>query len=209
MQVAVLNKENKELKKLELPEAVFKAAARPQLLFDVVQMYLNNKRQGDGKAKFRWEVAGSTRKIYKQKGTGQARHGSIRANIFVGGGVSHPPQVRDWYYNLPTTAKREALASALSLKHAEKNVLVVEDFVCKAVKTQPMVAQLKKWGLENALVVLEQDDENLLKSLRNVKHIVTTTAGRLNVLDLFRSKKVVFTEKAIGKLLERMQHGSV
>ncbi len=209
MQVAVLSKDNKELKKVDLPEAVFNVPARPQLLFDTVVMYLNNKRQGDGKAKFRHEVAGSTRKVYKQKGTGQARHGGIRANIFVGGGVAHPPRVRDWYYTLPSQAKREALVSALSLKQKETNLIVVDDLVCKEVKTQPMVAQLKKWGLNKVLLVLEQDNENMQKSLRNVKHVLCTTAGRLNALDLFRSQQVVFTEKSIDVLLKRIQHGTV
>ena len=205
MQQAVRNKENKELKKIDLPDAIFKAPVRKQLLFDVVQMYLGNRRQGDAKAKWRWEVAGSTRKIYKQKGTGQARHGGIRANIFVGGGVAHPPRTRDWTHSVPSEAKKQALISALSMKAAEKKMVVVEDIDCKGIKTKPMVAQLKKWEVEKGLIVVDTYNDTLNRSVRNIRNVACVTASSLNAMDLMQTDWAVFTEKAVGKLLERLQ----
>src|SRR3989338_11200877 len=119
MELAVLSKENKELKKIELKDSIFKAPIRRQLIFDAVQMYLASQRQGTASAKFRHEVAGSTRKIYRQKGTGNARHGSIRANIFVGGGIAFPPRPRAWRQDLSQKARLQALVSALSVKVRE------------------------------------------------------------------------------------------
>ncbi|OGQ47962.1 MAG: 50S ribosomal protein L4 [Deltaproteobacteria bacterium RIFCSPLOWO2_02_FULL_46_8] len=201
---AVLSPENKELKKVELSKAIFGAPVRQQLLFDCVQIYLANKRQGTVKAKFRCEVRGSTKKIYRQKGTGNARHGGIRANIFVGGGVSFPPRPRDWHTTIPQKARQEALISALSLRKKEGNLIVISDFPCEEIKTQKIAKTLKKWGLAKCLVVIDQPDPKLWKSIRNIPNSELTTSTNLNVLDIVRFEKIVVTEKALQALEKRL-----
>lgn len=201
---AVWSPENKELKKVELKKAVFGAPVRRQLLFDCVQLYLGNKRQGTVKAKFRCEVKGSTRKIYRQKGTGNARHGGIRANIFVGGGIAFPPRPRDWHTTIPQKTRREALISALSLRQKEENLIVVSEFPCEEIKTQATARVLKKWGLEKCLVVIDRPNEKLWKSIRNIPHVALVTATSVNVLDIIRFEKVVVTERALQVLEKRL-----
>lgn len=204
MQQPVLSKDNKELKKIDLKESIFKAPIRRQLLFDAVQMYLANRRQGTASAKFRNEVAGSTRKIYKQKGTGNARHGGIRANIFVGGGVAHPPRPKDWSYQMPRAAKQVALQTALSLKVKKGNLVVVESIETKEFKTKTMVAQLKKWKLGSCLLVIDKANDPLWKSVRNIPKVGLSTADALNAFLVVAFDKVVFTEKAMKKIEERI-----
>ena len=204
MQQAVLNKDNKELKKIELNDSIFKAPVRPQLLFDAVQMYLTNKRQGTASAKVRNEVQGSTRKIYQQKGSGNARHGGIRANIFVGGGIAHPPRVRDWTYQLPRSAKKEAMKSALSLKMKEGKLWVVEELTIKEPKTKTVVNQLRKWKLSSCLLVVEKRDENLWKSVRNISSVSLVTADSLNAHEMMLFDTLVLTEGAVQILEKRL-----
>ena len=201
---AVLGTDNKELRKVELNKAIFGGPVRRQLLFDCIQLYLLNQRQGTVQAKFRWEVAGSTKKIYKQKGTGNARHGGIRANIFVGGGISFPPRPRNWHRNLPQTFKQQALRSALSLRLKEGNLLVVDAIPLKEIKTKVAAKQLAKWGVEKGLVVVEKPDDKLTKSFRNIPHVILTTADTLNAHDILKFAKLVVTEKALGQLEKRL-----
>ena len=204
MQQPVLSKDNKELKKVELNDSIFKAPVRRQLLFDAVQMYLNNKRQGTASAKFRHEVKGSTRKIYRQKGTGNARHGSIRAGIFVGGGIAHPPKPKDWTYQLPRGAKQEALRTALSLKTKKGSLIVVEDIHAEKNKTQAIAKQLKKWKLGSCLLVVDIASNHLVCSARNLANVDLTTADDLNAFQVMAYDKVVFTEKALQTFEKRL-----
>src|SRR3989338_2128310 len=204
MELAVLSKENKELKKIELKDSIFKAPIRRQLIFDAVQMYLANQRQGTASAKFRHEVAGSTRKIYRQKGTGNARHGSIRANIFVGGGLAHPPRPRDWSYQMPQTAKQTALVSALSVKVREGNLFVVEDLEAKEIKTKAMAKQLEKWRITKCVLVVDKGSEKLWKSVRNIANVSLITADNLNAFSVIAAEKVVMTVDALKKLEARL-----
>lgn len=201
---AVLNTENKEIKKIDLEKGVFGAPIRRQLLFDAVKSYLLAKRQGTAKAKFRWEVKGSTKKIYKQKGTGNARHGGIRANIFVGGGIAFPPRPRVWNSHLSQTMRQEALRSALSLRKKEGNLLVVDGLVCKEIKTKTVVKQLAKWGIHKGLIVLDKIDDKTWKSLRNIPHIEVAVSNVVNVLDILRHEKLVVTVGALSQLEKRL-----
>ncbi|OGQ03997.1 MAG: 50S ribosomal protein L4 [Deltaproteobacteria bacterium RIFCSPLOWO2_01_44_7] len=200
---AVLGSDNKELKKVELKKAIFGAPVRRQLIFDCVQGYLTNKRQGTVKAKFRGEVKGSSRKIYRQKGTGNARHGSIRANIFVGGGIAFPPRPRAWRQDLSQKARLQALVSALALRHKEGGLLLVDKLEPKEIKTKDVVKQLAKWGVEKGLLVIDERQEKLWKSVRNIPSVDLVTADNVNVLDILRFEKVVVTEKALHKLEKR------
>lgn len=201
---AVLGPDNKEVKKITLNKAIFAAPVRRQLLFDCVQGYLTNRRQGTVKAKTRSEVRGSTRKIYRQKGTGNARHGDIKAPIFVGGGVVFPPLPRAWRHHLSQKTRKQGLISVLSLRKKEGNLIVVDSIPCKEIKTKPLAEQLRKWGIEKGILVIEEPNEKLWRSARNIANIAVVTADLLNVLDVMKYGKVVMTEKAYAKLEARL-----
>lgn len=200
----VLSGDNKELKKIELKKEIFAAPMRRQLLFDCTQIYLANKRQGTAKAKDRGEISLTTKKMYRQKGTGNARHGSYKAGIFVGGGSAFPPRPRNWYVTLPQNMKKEALKTALTLRKKEGNLLVVDHLPAKEIKTKVVAQQLTKWGVQKVLLVTDDYQEMLLKSIRNIPYVDLTTADNLNVLDILAHEKIVVTEKAIGKLEKRL-----
>lgn len=204
MKYAVLNKENKKVKELELSDAVFGAPFRKQVLFDCVQAYLANKRLGTQKAKTRGEVHGTTAKMYRQKGTGRARHGAATVNIFVGGGAAFPPTPRSWRVSLPKQMKRKALIQALSLRCKEGNLVLVDQWKTEEAKTKKAFQQLKKWEVVDGLVVIDKPDPKLWRSLRNVPKIHTVTAGDLHALDILRFEKVVLTESAVEQLEKRL-----
>ncbi|MDO8526195.1 MAG: 50S ribosomal protein L4 [Deltaproteobacteria bacterium] len=200
----ILGTDNKELKKIELNKAIFGVPVRRQLLYDCVQLYQAAKRQGTAKAKFRGEVKGSSKKIYKQKGTGNARHGSIRANVFVGGGVAFPPRPRDWSLHLPKSFRQEALKSALALRLKESNLILIDAVDCKQIKTKDMVKQLAKWGVKKVLIILDAPQEKLWKSVRNIPYVEVITAQGMNALDVLRFEKVIMTEKAVAQIEKRL-----
>ena len=200
----VLGADNKELKKIELSNAIFASPIRRQLLFDCTQIYLANKRQGTVKAKDRGEISRTTKKVYRQKGTGNARHGSLKAGIYVGGGAAFPPRPRDWHTTLPQSMKKEALKTALALRKKEGNLIVVDHFPAKEIKTKAVAGQLAKWGVKKGLLVTDAYQENLLKSVRNIPYISLAVAENINVLDVLAHEKVVVTEKALESLQKRL-----
>lgn len=204
METEVVDQDNKVVKKISVPKPVAEAKVCRQLLFDCLQAYLTNQRQGTKRAKTRGEVQGSTAKIYRQKGTGRARHGDIKANIFVGGGIAFPPKPKDWRIRLPKKAKRKALAQALRQRLEEGNLLLVDQLSVAEIKTKKVARQLEKWKVFQGLIVIEGPDEKLFKSIRNIPHIELTTTDGIHVLKVLRHPKVVFTEKAFVQLEKRL-----
>lgn len=192
------------IKKFTLPKQISEAKPNRQLLFDVVQAYLTNRRQGTQKAKTRGEVQGSTAKIYRQKGTGRARHGDIKANIFVGGGIAFPPKPRDWQIRLPKKAKRGALAQAFKVRFDEGNLMVVDQFVASEIKTKKIAKQLSEWKITDGLILVEKQDEKLFKSIRNIPRVALTTINDVNALQVLAHSKVVCTEGALAQLEKRL-----
>ena len=201
---AVFGKDNKEIKQIELNATIFGAKVRRQLLFDCVQAYLNNKRQGTVKAKDRGEVHGTTAKMYRQKGTGQARHGSFKAGIFVGGGSAFPPRPRNWHLSLPQKMRSQALLQALALRRQEGNLFLVDKIAIDQIKTKKMVEQLNKWKVTKGLVVIEKADEKIWKSLRNIPHMRMVTTDVVNALDILSFGKIIVTEAALQQLEKRL-----
>jgi len=189
---------------VKLPEAIFGAKVSKQLLFDCVQAYLANKRQGTVKAKDRGEVHGTTAKMYKQKGTGRARHGSAKAGIFVGGGSAFPPRPRDWTQRTPKQMKKTAMFQALALRYQEGNLILVDHLGVETIKTKQMAAQLRKWSLTEALLVVEKNDEKIWKSVRNIPRMRVVTFSDVNALDILSFGKIVVTEKALEALEKRL-----
>lgn len=191
-------------KKTIFDEALPTGGRFEQTLFDTIRIYRSNKRQGTSKAKTRGEVHGTTAKMYRQKGTGNARHGDYKANIFVGGGLAFPPLPKSWRLGNNKKTRQKALRQALSLRKKEGNLLVVDDFKATAIKTKPVLEQIKKLKAEKGLFVVEKTDEKLTKSMRNIPLVGLTTADQLNALEVLSFGKLVITKAALENLEKRL-----
>ncbi|WIM97122.1 50S ribosomal protein L4 [Actinoplanes oblitus] len=201
--VDIINAEGAKAGSVDLPASVFDAQANIPLMHQVVVAQLAAARQGTHKAKTRGEVAGGGKKPYKQKGTGRARQGSIRAPQFTGGGVVHGPVPRDYSQRTPKKMKAAALRGALSDRARDGRVFVVESFVTgETPSTKAAVATLRKVAQTNKiLVVLDSQDELNWISLRNEPTVHLIEAGQLNTYDVLVADEVVFTKVALDEFL--------
>lgn len=199
MKLAIYNLSNEAVGEVEVSDAVFGAEVKPYLHHEVVRYQLAKKRAGTHQTKTRGMISGSTRKLYKQKGTGRARHGSMKAPTFVGGGTVFGPQVRDHSFKLTRKTKRSALRSALSQKVAEGKLKVVDRFELDAPKTRVAVGHLSTLGAESALVI-DLANETLKLSIRNLPSSKFLQSVGLNVRDLVHFDHVVITEAAIREI---------
>ncbi|WP_010137086.1 50S ribosomal protein L4 [Ochrovirga pacifica] len=201
MKVAVLDYTGKNTgREVELSDAVFAIEPNDHAIYLDVKQHLANKRQGTHKAKERGEIAGSTRKIKKQKGTGTARAGSIKSPVFRGGGRIFGPRNRDYSFKLNKNLKRLARKSAFSLQAKDANIIVVEDFNFEAPKTKEFVNVLKALELDNqkTLFVLGEANNNVYLSSRNLKGSEVVTSDELNTYKVLNANKVVLLEGAIA-----------
>ena len=201
--VDVINAEGNKAGSVELPDAIFDVQANIPLMHQVVVAQLAAARQGTHKAKTRGEVAGGGKKPYKQKGTGRARQGSIRAPQFAGGGVVHGPQPRDYSQRTPKKMKAAALRGALSDRARDGRVHVIEAFVSgDKPSTKAAIATLRKaTRTAKVLVVLSSTDELNWLSLRNEPTVHLIEAGQLNTYDVLVADEVVFTKDALDEFL--------
>ena len=200
MKVAVLDIKGKETgRKVELSDDVFAIEPNEHAIYLDVKQYLAHQRQGTHKAKERAEIAGSTRKIKKQKGTGTARAGSIKSPIFKGGGRIFGPRPKDYTQKLNKNMKRLARKSALSLKSKDKSLVVVEDFNFEAPKTKDFVNFLSSLGIENkkSLIVLGDTNNNVYLSSRNLERSEVVTGSELNTYKIVNATSLVLTESAL------------
>jgi large subunit ribosomal protein L4 len=201
--VDIINAEGTKTGSVDLPANVFEAQANIPLMHQVVVAQLAAARQGTHKAKTRGEVAGGGKKPYKQKGTGRARQGSIRAPQFTGGGVVHGPVPRDYSQRTPKKMKAAALRGALSDRARDGRVFVVESFITgEKPSTKAAVATLRKVAQTNKiLVVLDSQDELNWISLRNEPTVHLIEAGQLNTYDVLVADEIVFTKVALDEFL--------
>ena len=200
MDVAVLNINGKETgRKVTLSDAVFGIEPNNHAVYLDVKQYLANQRQGTHKSKERNEVAGSTRKIKKQKGTGTARAGSVKSPVFVGGGRIFGPRPKDYTQKLNKNVKRLARKSALTLKAKEQSIVVLEDFSFEQPKTKDFVNVLKALGLDakKSLFVLGDSNNNVYLSSRNLKASEVVTTSELNTYKILNANNVVLLEGAL------------
>jgi large subunit ribosomal protein L4 len=188
----------------ELNDAIFGAKTRAHLLHQAVVMQLANRRAGSAATKTKGFVRGGGKKPWKQKGTGRARAGSIRSPIWVGGGTVFGPTPRDYSYRMPRTARREALLSALSVKHRDGKLIVVDKFSLEAAKTKIMVQALAELKVTSALIVIAGADATIERSARNLAKIKVLRVGGVNVYDLLRYDHLILTEGALKLLEERL-----
>lgn len=192
----------KQVGEVELSEAVFGIEPNMPAVHAVVKNHLANCRQGTQSSLTRAEVAGGGRKPWRQKGTGRARQGSIRAPQWTHGGVVFAPKPRDYSYRLNRKLKRLALKSALSAKAAEGNLIVVDDLSMAEIKTKPMVEFLGQVEAGKAILVTPEVNEVVIKSARNIPGIAITTATILSVYDIVNAQKLIIDQKALAIIEE-------
>ena len=207
MEVKVLDINGKDTgRKVELSDSVFGIEPNNHAVYLDVKQYLANQRQGTHKAKERAEVAGSTRKIKKQKGTGTARAGSKKSPLFKGGGTVFGPRPRSYSFKLNKTLKRLARKSALSLKVKESNLVVVEDFNFETPNTKNFINVLKALGLENkkSLFVLGDLNKNVYLSSRNLKASSVVTNSELSTYAILNANNLVLSEGSLEGIVENL-----
>ena len=200
--VAVYNMEGKEVDTIELSDAVFGVEVNEHLVHMAVVQQLANNRQGTQKAKTRSEVRGGGRKPWRQKGTGHARQGSIRAPQWTGGGVVFAPVPRDYSFKLNKKEKRAALKSALTSRVQENKLIVVDELKLDEIKTKTFKGVLNNLNVEKALVVLNDMDKNVIMSAKNIPTVKTTQTSELNVFDVLKYNTVVVTKDAVATIEE-------
>ena len=203
LNVKVFNQEGAEVKDLELNEAVFGIEPHKQAMFDMVLLQRASLRQGTHKVKNRTEVAGGGRKPWRQKGTGRARQGSIRAVQWIGGGVAFAPKPRSYRYTLPKKVRRLAMKSALTSKVQANEMIVLDALTMDAPKTKEFATILNNVNAaKKALVVMAEKNENVIKSAANIPNVETALVNTINVYDILKYDSFIITTDAVKKVEE-------
>jgi large subunit ribosomal protein L4 len=201
--VDLYNVQGKKVGDIDLKDEIFGTEVNESILHDVVVMQLANRRVGTADTKTRAEVAGGGRKPWRQKGTGRARHGTIRSPIWRTGGIVFGPHPRSYRYTMPKKIRRLAMKSALSSKVQKGNLIVLDELSFQQPKTKDMVEILNNLNVDNkALVVTAGVDTNVVKSARNIPGVTPTFASGLNVYDILNHEKLVITKDAVSKVEE-------
>ena len=201
--IEVINVEGKKVKELTLNDSVFGIEPNMNVVHSVILNYLANQRQGTQNTKTRAEVAGGGRKPWRQKGTGRARQGSIRAPQWIKGGIALGPKPRSYKYKINKKERALAVRSVLSAKLAENELVVVDQFGLNEIKTAKFANILNNIKVEGkSLVVIPENDVNVQKSARNIKGVKTTIVDTMTVYDILNAKNLVITENAIKKIEE-------
>lgn len=199
----VLGWDKKKVGDVEFPQELIEREVKPEVLHALVKWQLTSRRQGTHATKTKGLVSGGGKKPFKQKGTGNARQGSTRSPLMPGGGTMFGPQPKDYSYNLPRSMKQTGLQMALSYLHKEGRLFVVDSMESKEGKTKELAARLKKFGLERALLIAGEENDNFSRAARNMKKYRYNTVMGVNVYDLMKYDAVVFTKDAIPGVVER------
>jgi len=201
--VALYNVSGQQIGDIELDENIFGVEVNQHVLYEVIKNQLANKRQGTQSAKTRAEVRGGGRKPWRQKGTGRARQGSTRSPQWTGGGVVFAPKPRDYSYSVPKKVKRLALKSALSSKVLSNEIIVLDELKLDQPKTKDMISILKNINSgKKALIVMDEKNENVVKSANNIQGVETTLVNTLNVYDILKNTSLIITKDAVKKVQE-------
>lgn len=204
LSVTVFSLLGKEAGSLDLPKSLFGAEINRALLSQAIRVYLNNQKGHFSNTKTRGEVEGSTRKIYAQKGTGRARHGGVRAPIFVGGGIALGPKSRQGLLELPKKMRKAALISALSQKHLDKDIFAISGLEKATGKTSEISKLLKGMGKKSVLIVSEKSNELANRAARNIKGINLIAAEDINPFEVIKAQSLIFTKGAVEALEKRV-----
>lgn len=202
--VDVFNCKAEKISQVELVEDIYNVEVKPCVLHEVVTMQLANRRAGTASVKTRSDVQGSTRKLFKQKGTGRARRGDIKSPLLRGGGSVFGPHPRSYAYKVPKKVRRLALKMALSTKAQSNSLLVLDKFELEQIKTQQVVQILNALKVEKALIIADTGDENLRLSCRNLPHVKVLKPEGLNVYDILNYKHLLLVEPSIKAIEGRL-----
>lgn len=206
MKIEVFDPKGKKIEEISLSKKVFGQKVNEDLLAQYVHVYRTNKRQGTVATKTRAQVSGGGKKPWRQKGTGRARHGSIRSPIWVHGGVAHGPKPRPWSLSMPKKMRKAAMVNALSAKYQSGNLKIVDQISFDKPSTKKMNEIVKKLGLEgNTLIVLNNSDENFVKSVRNLPRLRSASSQNLNVYDVLNCSNLVLLKDSLKSLEEKYQ----
>ena len=200
--VELLNMEGKKVGDIELADNIFAVEVNESVMHDVVINYLANQRQGTASTKTRSEVRGGGKKPWKQKGTGRARQGSIRAPQWIKGGIALGPKPRSFKYTLNRKVKRLALKSALTTKVNENNIIVLDELNFNEIKTKNMANVLTNINVSKALVVIADKNVNVEASARNIPNVKTSLVNTINTYDILKYDTLVVTKDAVAKIEE-------
>ncbi len=182
--VDVINSSGKKVSQVDLNDEIFNVPVKKSVLHEVVTMQLANRRAGSASTKHRSDVTGSGRKLFRQKGTGRARRGNIKAPLLRGGGVAFGPKPKSWAYQVPKKVKKLALKMALSSKFKDENILILDQFELDEIKTRAFSEVVENLNMENALIIIDQENENLALSSRNISEFKVMRFEGLNVYDI-------------------------
>jgi large subunit ribosomal protein L4 len=203
--VDVLNSSGEKVSETQLPDEIFGVPVKTSVLHDVVRSQLASRREGTAASKTRGMVKGSTRKLFRQKGTGNARAGSIKSPLRKGGGIIFGPSPRSYAYKVPKKVRKLALKMALSSKWEEKNLFVIDDFRLDGIKTKKLVSVLDALKLNDLLIVSDaQEDTYLEMSSRNIPQVKVIKTAGLNVYDILKYKNLLLVESSIQNIQGRL-----
>lgn len=202
--VDVLNSAGKKVSETELPDEIFSIPVKTSVLHEVVRSQLVSKRVGTAASKTRGMVSGSTKKLFRQKGTGNARPGSVKSPLRKGGGVIFGPSPRSYGYKVPKKVRRLALKMALSAKLKDENIFVVDALELEEIKTKALAEILKTMALEDLLIVSDSDDTKLALSSRNIPDVKVIKTAGLNVYDILKFKNLLLVESSIENIKGRL-----
>ncbi|MDY5097646.1 50S ribosomal protein L4 [Clostridium sp.] len=200
--VGLFNKEGQKVGDVQLAETVFSANISEAAVHQVVVALLANKRQGTQSAKTRAEVSGGGIKPWRQKGTGRARQGSIRAPQWIHGGIVFAPKPRSYRVSVPKSMRRVAMKSVLTSKVQENEMIVLEDLSLETPKTKEMMKMINAFEVKKALIVTAESNENVYKSARNIPGVTVVPVNNINVYDLLKYEKLIITKDAVSKIEE-------
>ena len=196
----VFDIEKKKVAQVDLNDAVFGAEVNEAIIYDIVKMQLASRRSGTASTKTRSDVSGGGKKPWRQKGTGRARAGTTRSPIWRGGGIVFGPHPRDFSYSIPKKVRKKAIISALSMKFKEDKMLILKDFPMEKISTRIFKGVFDLFSLKKALFILDDKNEVLLKSSRNIKNVKMIRSEGINVYDILNHEHLILLEPSVKKI---------
>ncbi len=202
LKVKIRNMQNAEVAEMELPESVFAYPLNEHLIYEAVKSFTANQRQGNACTKTRAEVAGSGKKLWRQKGTGRARMGSIRSPLWRKGGTTFGPRPRDYSYDLPKKSRRAAIKSVLSEKLRHDRIFIIDQVQLASLKTKETLAALKSFEYDKLLIVDRKENVELMLSTRNLPRVKAIDALEMNIYDSLKYTHIMLSTDAVQRLME-------
>ena len=203
----IINLDSKKVGTVELNKDIFSVPIRKDILQDVVNWQLSNRRQGTHKVKQRSEIAGTTAKAFKQKGTGRARRGNLKTNILRGGGVTHGPVLRDHKKKLPKKIRKLGLKTALSVKEKEKKIIVIDNLLINKISTKEISKKLKKLKIKSALIIDSSSNKNekgFRQSILNISNVNFMPVVGMNVYDILKFNNLIISKDALVEVEKKL-----